>query len=205
MATEERRNTPAYLWFDTEFTGLDQEHASLLQVALLVTDPNLNRLTSSERDVNLYIRIEQDVPVSAWVAKNLAGLLEQCRSKKAVPVEEADRRLAALVDEAVGPAAADIKRRPVLAGNTVHMDLALARRFLPEFTRRLHYRLLDVSTLKVLWNDWSTEQVFDKSQPGLVQQYVPANVGLPATGEHDAYFDIHASLAELNYYRQRLS
>ena len=201
MTTEERIITPAYLWFDTEFTGLDAEQASLLQVALLVTDAALHRLTEPARDVNLFIRLEPEIPVSPWVEKNLASLLEQCRSEKAVTVAEADLRLAALVDEAVGPGAADIKRRPVLAGNTVHMDMVLARKFLPEFTRRLHYRLLDVSTLKILWNDWSSEQVFDKSQPGMVERYVPASVSLPAAGEHDAYYDIHASLAELNYYR----
>ena len=205
MKTEEKTITSAYLWFDSEFTGLDLEHASLLQVALLATDTALNRLAPSTRDVNLYIRLEPDVPVSAWVEKNLAGLLGHCRSGQAVTVEEADQRLSALVDEAVGPVANDIKLRPVLAGNTVHMDMSLARKFLPRFASRLHYRLLDVSTLKVLWNDWSRGPVFDKSQPELVRQYIPANVGLPAAVEHDAYYDIHASLAELNYYRNQLS
>jgi len=201
MTTEERIITPAYLWFDTEFTGLDVQCASLLQVGLLVTDATLNRLTAPARDVNLFIRLEPEASVSPWVEKNLAALLVQCRSEKAVTVAEADRRLAALVDEAVGPLSADIKRRPVLAGNTVHMDMVLVRKFLPEFMRRLHYRLLDVSTLKILWNDWSSEPVFDKSQPGMVERYVPAKVGLPAAGPHDAYYDIDASLAELNYYR----
>ncbi|MEI8060519.1 MAG: hypothetical protein WCG67_10210, partial [Ferruginibacter sp.] len=62
--------------------------------------------------------------------------------------------MTALVDAVVGPVAKDIKRRPVLAGNTVHMDLAMIRKFLPGFAQRIHYRLLDVSTVKLLWNDW---------------------------------------------------
>ncbi len=205
MADKEKTPTPAYLWFDAEFTGLDVEHASLLQVALLITDSKIERLTPAARDANLYIRLEPDVPVSDWVEKNLASLLTQCRSKSAMTVGEADLRLAALVDEAVGPASPDVKCRPVLAGNTVHMDMALIRKFLPEFSRRLHYRLLDVSTLKVLWNDWDLGETFDKTQAGLVQKHIPENIGLPSGGAHDAYYDIHASIAELNYYRQKLS
>ena len=203
MACENESVTPAYLWFDAEYTSLDAEHARLLQVALLVTDVRLNRLTAPERDVNLYISLAPADPVSAWVAEHLGDLLRKCRSPQAVPVEQADQRLAALVDEVVGPVAKDIKRRPVLAGNTVHMDLALVRRFLPEFARRLHYRLLDVSTLKVLWNDGSAGPVFDKGDSGLVRRYLPAGVEPAATREHDAYYDIQASLAELNYYRRQ--
>jgi oligoribonuclease len=154
--------------------------------------------------VNLCIQLDPGAPVSAWVAENLADLLDQCRSGKAVPVEEADRRLAALVDEVVGPASKDIKRRPVLAGNTVHMDVVLVRKFLPEFSRRLHYRLLDVSTLKILWNDWFPEKAFDKDDDALIRQFLPPSVKLPATQAHDAYYDIHASLSELNYYRRHL-
>ena len=100
--------------------------------------------------------------------------------------------------------AADIKRRPVLAGNTVYMDMALIRRFLPGFARRLHYRLLDVSTMKILWNDWFTGPVFDKEDAGLVERYLPKSIAPLAARTHDAYYDIHASLAELNYYRLQL-
>jgi len=202
MTSENRTITPAYLWFDAEYTSLDSDQSRLLQVALLVTDSALNRLTSPARDVNLCIRLDPDVPVSAWVAENLAGLLGRCRSEEAVPVEEADRRLAALTDEIVGPAARDVKRRPVLAGNTVHMDMALVRKFLPEFSRRLHYRLLDVSAVKILWNDWFTGPVFDKGDAGLIRQHLPASIEPPPACAHDAYYDIHASLAELNYYRR---
>ena len=205
MQSEKRVPTPAYLWFDTEFTGLNTENASLLQVALVVTDAGLNRLTPAARDLCLCIKLDPEVPVSAWVAENLAGLLAQCRSETAVSVEEADRRLAELVDETVGPVAREIKRRPILAGNTVHVDAALARRFLPGFSRRLHYRLLDVSTLKILWNDWCAGPVFDKSDPGLIRRCLPAGFAAPSANAHDAYYDIHASVAELNYYRRQLA
>jgi oligoribonuclease len=196
--------TPAYLWLDTEFTGLDAERAALLQVALVATDTSLKRLTPPGRDLSLCIRLEPDTAISEWVEKNLADLLSRCRSPEAVTVAEADRRMAALVDELVGPPTREIKRRPVVAGNTVHMDMILARRFLPEFMRRIHYRLLDVSTLKVLWNDWFPGQEFDKDNLDMVRQNTPPDFVLPAAGKHDAYYDIHASLAELSYYRKTL-
>jgi len=196
--------TPAYLWFDTEFTSLDPNQARLLQVALLITDIDLNRLTSPEEDLNLCITLEPGAKVSGWVEENLPELLAQCRSDAAVTVDEADRQLAALVDKAIGPSAKDIADRPVLAGNAVHMDLLMARMFLPEFERRLHYRLLDVSTLKLLWNDRHPGQAFDKDTPATVAEHLPDGIALPSGAAHDAYYDIHASLAEMNYYRTRL-
>ncbi|MBL7077672.1 MAG: hypothetical protein ISS31_09380 [Kiritimatiellae bacterium] len=196
--------TPAYLWFDTEFTSLDPSQARLLQVALLVTDINLNRLTPPEDDINLCIALEPGAKVSGWVEENLPDLLKQCRSDAAVPIAEADHALATLVDQAVGTAAKDIADRPVLAGNAVHMDLLMARLFLPEFEKRLHYRLLDVSTLKILWNDRNPGQAFDKDTPGVVAAELPEGIAPPPGEAHDAYYDIHASLAEMNYYRTRL-
>ena len=66
----ERTRSPAYLWFDAEFTGLDTASAKLLQVALVITDISLRRLTLPARDVNLCIRLDPDASVSDWVAKN---------------------------------------------------------------------------------------------------------------------------------------
>ena len=196
--------TPAYLWFDTEFTSLDPEHARLLQVSLLLTDPQLNRLTPAEDDVNLCIGLAPATKVSGWVKENLVDLLARCRSEAAVALAEADRRLAALVDQAVGPAAKSIADRPVLAGNAVHMDLMMARLFLPQFEARLHYRLLDVSALKILWNDGHPGHPFEKDAPAVVAQHLSDGVAPPDGAAHDAYYDIHASLAELNYYKTRL-
>ncbi len=200
----ERIQTPAYLWFDAEFTGLDTSSADLLQVAMVITDSNLRRLTAPSLDICLCIKLDPSVPVSAWVAENLAGLLAKCRSEQAVSLKEADAILSKRIDDVVGPVSRELKKRPVLAGNTVHMDMGIARRLLPEFSRRLHYRLLDVSTLKVLWNDSQLGPVFEKEQAGIIQQYLPEGFTVPPSTAHDAYYDIHASLSEMNYYRRHL-
>lgn len=205
VPAEERTPTPAYLWFDTEFTGLDSDKAHLLQVAMVITDTRLRRLTSPSRDVCLCVKLDPAAPVSAWVTENLADLLARCRSHDTISVEEVDRALAQRVDDAVGPVAHEVKLRPVLAGNTVHMDAAIANRLLPQFAKRLHYRLLDVSTLKIFWNDSFSGPEFNKEDEALIRRFLPTGFTLPSAKAHDAYYDIHATLAEMNYYRQQLS
>lgn len=200
----DRQVTPAYVWFDTEFTGLDTSDAQLLQVAMVLTDARLRRLTAASEDVNLCVQLDPDVRVSDWVRQNLGALLDRCRSPGALRVTEVDLTLAGKVDAAVGPVAKDLKRRPVLAGNTVHMDAAMARRLLPQFNSRLHYRLLDVSTLKTFWNDAFEGAVFNKEDSATVLKWLPAGFALPNAAEHDAYYDVHATLAEMNYYRRQL-
>jgi oligoribonuclease len=203
MSDTELKKTKAYAWFDAEFTSLDLDTARLLQVAVILTDAELNRLHPEESDLNLCIKLEEGEEVSPWVAENLSGLVEQCRSDEAVSVEEADRRIAALLDQYCGTPCKEMADRPVLAGNSVHNDWFLMRRFLPQFGSRLHYRLLDVSTLKIQWQDWVGQQPFDKESVDQLNQYFPGG-GIDAANAHDALFDIKASIAELAFYRSSL-
>ena len=190
----------AYVWFDAEFTSLDLEQARLLQVAAIVTDRALRRIGTPADDLNLCIRLESDEPVSPWVAENLSELLARCRSEEAVSIEEADRRLRTLVDRLCATPHESMADRPVLAGNSIHNDWLLMRRFLPEFASRLHYRLLDVSSLKLQWVDWKERPAFDKEDAALLAQCFPEG-GIEETNAHDALFDVKASIAELAYYR----
>ncbi len=203
MSENEFKQTKAYAWFDAEFTSLDLDRARLLQVAVIVTDNRLNRLAPPEEDLNLCIRLEEGEPVSPWVAENLPALVAQCRSAGAVSIAEADRRIAALLDRHCATPCAEMADRPVLAGNSVHNDWYLMRRFLPEFARRLHYRLLDVSALKIQWMDWIGQPPFDKDNLELINRHFPGG-GIGAANAHDALFDIKASIAELAFYRSRL-
>jgi oligoribonuclease len=204
MPDQEQKKTSAYVWFDAEFTSLDLEQARLLQVAAIVTDTNLNRVAPPEADLNLCIRLEEGETVSPWVAENLPGLVEKCRSEEAVSVAEADRRLAALLDHHCGTPCEAMDQRPVLAGNSVHNDWFLVRRLLPVFGSQLHYRLLDVSTLKIQWQDWADGAPFDKENAELLNHYFPGG-GITAANAHDALFDIKASIAELAFYRSGLT
>lgn len=204
MPDKEQKKTSAYVWFDAEFTSLDLEQARLLQVAAIVTDTRLNRIASPDADLNLCIRLEEGEPVSPWVAENLPELVEKCRSDEAVSIGEADLRLGGLLDEYCGTPCEVMDLRPVLAGNSVHNDWFLMRRLLPSFGSRLHYRLLDVSTLKIQWQDWVGAEPFDKENAELLNQYFPGG-GITAANAHDALFDIKASIAELAFYRSNLA
>jgi len=191
----------AYLWFDLEFTSLDIEEAAILQLAMLITDVNLRRLESDDGGLCIHVRPPPDVPVSPWVREHLAGLLLKCDGPSAVAPDAVESLVCDYVDRHMGSPAPEIDRRPVIAGNSVHMDLFLARRLLPRLIDRCHYRILDVTSFKLQWEDWLQGDPFDKDDRDLVKRYFP-DASLPAeAGTHDAYYDIQASIAELSYYR----
>lgn len=199
-----KKVSTAYVWFDTEFTSLELDEARLLQVAVMLTDKDLKRITPPEEDLNLYIQVDESVPVSAWVKKNLPELLKKCQSNSAVSLGEADEKLTAFVDRWCKTPLKTIQKRPIMAGNSVHTDWVLARKYLPTFISRLHYRLLDVSALKIQWFDLAGGNEFQKDDLATVKQYFPA-ADLRRLKQHDAYYDIVASAAELAFYRQKIN
>lgn len=191
----------AYVWFDTEYSGLELESAHLLQVAVIVTDADLQRLFPREQDMKLYVRLPEGARVSPWIQENMPDMLRICRSELALEVGDVDAQLAALVQRINIPGGED-KRRPVLAGNSIHADWFLARKYLPRFLSLLHYRHLDVTALKLQWQDWRLGPAFDKDDSGMMRTYLPGGEQASLEGKrHDAYYDVQASIAELNYYR----
>lgn len=193
--------SPAYLWFDTEFSSLDLDRAELLQVSMVITTPALERMLPVERDLNLYVQVTTDTPLSPWVQENIPNVLRRCRADDAVPARDLNDRLCAYIDEAVGGPKADIAERPVLAGNSLHADWFIARRLLPGVLERVHYRMLDVTALKLQWQDWLGGKPFDKDDPAVLRQSFPGLVAEEGAGQHDAYYDVQASIAELAFYR----
>ena len=194
----------AYVWFDTEYSDLDFDRARLLQVAAILTDADLQRLHPPEQDVKLYVRLPDDAPVSPWVEDNLKDVLRICRSELAEPVADVEQHLLDWLDRYVTLPGGEDKRRPILAGNSVHADWWLARRYLPRFLARLHYRHLDVTALKLQWQDWRGGEAFDKDNAELMRSYFPGPLVGVDSGRHDAHYDVQASIAELNYYRHTL-
>jgi oligoribonuclease len=193
-----------YVWFDTEYSTLELETARLLQVAALITDGSLRRVVPADQDVCLPIRLSPGETISPWVEQHLPDLIEACRSPESVFEETADERLAALVDRAVGYPLEKEDQRPVLAGNSIHADWWLIRRYLPRFLSRLHYRHLDVTAFKLEWKQLHPDREFKKEDPEAIIDYFPEAV-LPAAGaRHDAYYDVQASIAELAFYRRFL-
>ena len=193
-----------YVWFDTEYSTLELEDACLLQVAALVTNSKLKRVLPPEQDVRLAIRLPESEKISPWVEEHLPDLVKACRSAEAVDIAEADDRLSSYINAALNSLPERREERPILAGNSIHMDWRLTCRFLPKFSQLLHYRLLDVTAFKLEWKRRRRKREFDKEDPANILKYFPqANLsvaGIP----HDAYYDLQASIAELAFYRQYL-
>lgn len=188
-----------YLWFDTEFTTLELERAHLLQVALLPTDSQLNRIAAPKHDIDIVLRLDDSAEVSPWVEENLSKLLSRCRSPEALPISSLNSVISDWLKKNFGNMREDILKRPVLAGNSHACDWFLARRHIPRLIDFTSYRMLDVSAWKLHWKNSPERSEFTKEDPESIRTYLP----FPLTGtagKHDAYFDVQASIAEFSYY-----
>ena len=169
------------VWIDCEMTGLSLEHDALIEVAALVTDFELNQLGDG---VDLVIKpsAESLAQMDDFVRTmhTSSGLLEELDA--GTTMEDAQEQVLAYVREWVPDA-----RKAPLGGNTVATDRGFLARDMPELESHLHYRIIDVSSIKELSRRW----------------YPRAYFGAPAkSGGHRALADIRESIAELRYYRE---
>lgn len=170
----------ALVWIDCEMTGLDTTSDALVEVACLVTDAELNVLGEG---VSVVIK----PPAAALESMGdfvremhtTSGLINDFES--GVTLAEAQ----ALVLDYVR-AHVPVARKAPLAGNTVGMDKMFLERDMPELMAHLHYRVVDVSSIKELVRRWYPRVFFQ----------APAK-----TGGHRALGDIEDSIRELRYYR----
>ena len=201
-----------YLWFDSEFSTDDLDRASLLQVALVATDEDLRPKTAPRpegllddeaRPLGLatYVRPPSDVTVSAFVMREQADVLAAAR-RRGREAAEVDALLCAWTDAVFGRDRA-LKDRPILAGNSIHIDWALVRRSLPGLAARVHYRVLDVTALKMEWQRMGGAK-FDKESIDAIHRNFPG-ADVTESARHDAYYDVQASIAELAFYRAGLA
>lgn len=169
------------VWIDCEMTGLDLEHDALVEVAVLVTDGELNVLGDG---VDLVIRPpDQAVTNMGDVVREMhtaSGLLDELAD--GVTMDEANATVMEYLKTYVPEPS-----KAQLAGNTVHMDRLFLARDLPEVEAWLHYRNVDVSSIKELVRRWYPRVYF--ASPG-------------KTGNHRALGDINDSINELRYYRE---
>ena len=167
------------VWMDMEMTGLDPDRDTVLEVATLVTDDALNVVAEGP-----VLAIAQPEPVLAamddWNQRTHgeSGLLERVR-REGVPLAEAERQTLAFIKLHVAEKSAP------LCGNTVWQDRRFLFRHMPALEAWLHYRIIDVSTLKELARRWRPEVA----------------AGFRKQGAHTALADIRESLEELRYYR----
>ena len=168
------------VWIDCEMTGLDLKADALIEVAALVTDFELNVLGEG---VDVVVKPPPEaLDQMVEFVRNMhtsSGLLEQLDG--GVTLEEAEQQVLAYIREHCPEGS-----RPPLAGNTVATDRAFLARDMPQLEAFLHYRIVDVSSIKELSRRW----------------YPKAYFGAPAKrGNHRALADIQESIEELRYYR----
>nr|WP_218620213.1 oligoribonuclease [Mycolicibacterium hippocampi] len=170
------------VWIDCEMTGLDLKSDLLIEIAVLVTDSDLNVLGDG---LDVVIHAGDDamssmVDVVATMHKK-SGLTEEVRAST-TDVATAETMVLDYVRTHVPQA----KTAP-LAGNSIATDRGFIARDMPKLDDFLHYRMIDVSSIKELCRRWYPRIYFGQPEKGLA---------------HRALADIHESIRELRYYRQ---
>jgi oligoribonuclease len=169
------------VWIDCEMTGLDLKSDRLIEIAVLVTDSELN-LLGDGLDVVIHTddaALDGMVEVVAKMHRS-SGLTEEVRASTIdLPTAEA------MVLDYVRKHVKQAKSAP-LAGNSIGTDRGFIARDMPALDDFLHYRMIDVSSIKELCRRWYPRIYFGQPEKGLA---------------HRALADIHESIRELRYYR----
>ncbi len=170
------------VWIDLEMTGLDVKRHVIVEIAALITDANLNILDEGV-DLVVHATEEELSEMDDFVANmhNENGLTAQIR-ESTVTMAEAEEAVLALVEKHCDP-----EHPAPLAGNSIATDRAFLREQMPKLDAALHYRMVDVSSIKELTRRWFPKVYFNQPDKGLA---------------HRALADIVESIRELNYYRR---
>lgn len=168
------------VWIDLEMTGLDLEREGIIEIATIITDSNLNIVAEGP---NLAIHQNASLlrKMDEWNQKQhkQSGLLAEVKESK-ITIKRAEEMTLEFIKQYCIP-----KKSP-LCGNAIHHDRRFMIKYMPRLNEYLHYRHVDVSTLK-----------------DLVQRWYPKSKDLPKKNDaHRALTDIHASIEELRFYRQ---
>jgi oligoribonuclease len=172
------------VWIDCEMTGLDLRNDALIEIAVLVTDGELAVLGEG---IDIVIHAD-DAALGAMpdVVREMharSGLTEEVR-RSTVSVAEAQERVLEYIRAYVPE-----PRTAPLAGNSIATDRGFLARDMPELDAHLHYRIVDVSSVKELCRRWFPRVFYAKPEKGMA---------------HRALADIYESIRELDYYRRTL-
>ncbi|MEU2870071.1 oligoribonuclease [Streptomyces olivoreticuli] len=171
------------VWIDCEMTGLSLSNDALIEVAALVTDSELNILGDG---VDIVVRPPAEalttMPEVVRQMHTASGLLAEL--DKGTTLEDAERQVLAYIREHVPEPG-----KAPLCGNSVGTDRGFLTRDMPALEDHLHYRIVDVSSVKELARRWYPRAYFSSPKKN---------------GNHRALADIRESIAELRYYREAI-
>lgn len=170
------------IWLDMEMTGLSPEYNVILEVAVVITDSQLNVLAESPSYAIIQPKTELD-KMDKWNVgtHTRSGLLTRIATD-GVELAFAEKEIIKLIKKYVN------KGLSPLCGNTIHQDRKFIVRYMPLLEEYLHYRNIDVSTIKELTRRW----------------YPKIAEGFKKHNKHEALADIHESIEELKYYRKNI-
>ena len=172
---------PGHLvWIDMEMSGLNPETDRVIEVAVIITDSQLN--TVAEGPVLVVHQVDDVLDrMDDWnkSTHGKSGLIDRVKASTLTEAQVEDQMLA-FIAEYVPP------RVSPMCGNSVHQDRRFLVRYMPKLEEYFLYRNLDVSTLKELARRWRPELM-----AGMVKQ-----------GKHEALADVQESIDELRYYRE---
>jgi oligoribonuclease len=172
------------VWMDLEMTGLDPQKHVIVEIATLITDDELN-VVAAGPDLVVH-QSEEALALMEPIVVDMhtkSGLLDSIRTST-VTLETAGAETLAFIKEHVPEA-----RKVPLCGNSIGMDRRFLDQYLPEIENWLHYRSIDVSSVKELVRRW----------------YPSLNNGRPyKAGTHRALDDIRESVSELRFYREKV-
>ncbi|XP_041749626.2 small fragment nuclease [Coregonus clupeaformis] len=168
------------VWVDLEMTGLDIEKDQIIEMACIITDSELNVLAEGP---NLIINTTDELldGMDDWCKEHHgnSGLTQAVRDSK-ISLQQAEYEFLSFIRQHTPPGHCP------LAGNSVHADKKFLDKYMPQFMRHLHYRIIDVSTIKELCRRWFPEEY--KLTP-------------QKKASHRALDDIQESIKELHFYR----
>jgi oligoribonuclease len=170
-----------FVWLDLEMTGLDDKSCVIIEMAMIVTDGNLAELALLEQCIWQPESALQTMTPFVRKMHTDNGLLDKVRASQTSAAEAEQKAIDVLLQH-VG------YKKGILAGNSIWQDRRFLLRHMPTFESLLHYRQIDVSTIKVLSKQWYGDA---GSAPG-------------KPSSHTALDDIRASINELRWYKENI-
>ncbi len=170
------------VWIDLEMTGLDPDRHAICEIATIITDSDLEVLAEGP---NLVIRLDDATmaDMDPWCVEHhgRSGLTARILESE-VSNADAERQTLEFIAQYAPPNTAP------LCGNSIWQDRRFLERYMPKLEAYLHYRMVDVSSIKECVKRWYSND------------YLPP----PKSNSHRALDDIYESISELQYYREKI-
>ena len=168
------------VWVDLEMTGLDVEECHIIEIAAIITDKNLNIIAEAE-PIAIHQSNEVMANMNEWCIKTHAetGLTKRVKESK-ISLEQAQQMILDFIAQFV-----PYQSSP-LCGNSIWQDRRFLGKYMPKIDDYCHYRVLDVTSIKLLNDYWGGKESYHKQNT------------------HKALDDIRESIAELKFYKEKI-